>query len=194
MLDPELYGPWHTNIAKLLKLLSEVEIEQEKFPEAAENLLYLLEFQKKMCGVTHLCTTRTMARIAVLYDKLQRWEDAEKLYLSVINARKQKGEGETVETLNVMENLALHYQLREGKALARSVNMYRTVHVIRKAQFDRFKKELDPQMEELRKKVRKSSEYVSLRDVDSKLMDVYERMGDLTSRREILRASSSYLD
>ena len=195
ILDPETYGPWHTSIAKLLELLSEVQIEQGKFLEAAGNLLYLLKFQKKKYGATHSYTTGTMARIAVLYDKLQRWEDAEKLYLDVIKAREQTGEDETVETLNVMENLALNYRLRGGKTLARSVSMYKTVYGARKTQFDRFKGELDPQTKKLRTKetLRKSPQYASLRAIFSKLMDVYESMGDLTSYRELLGESASYL-
>ena len=191
ILDSETHGPWHTDTAKLLEPLSEVEIEQGKFLEAAGNLMYLLEFQKKMYGETHLNTTRTMARIAVLYDKLQRWEDAEKLYRSVLKAREQKGQGETVETLNVMENLALSYLLRGRKTVARSVSMYTTVMNIRKRQFDRYRRERNPQT---KKALRESPEYASLRDIVSKLMNVHDRIGDLTSRRELLGELSSYVE
>ena len=190
ILDSETYGPWHKDTAKLIELLSEVEIEQGKFLEAAGNLIYLLEFQKKMYGETHLNTTRTMARIAVLYDKLQRWEDSEKLYLSVIRAREQKGQGEAEETLNVMENLALSYRLRGGKTLARSVSRYTTVLEIRKRKFDRYREKIDPET----KTLRESSEYASLMDIVSKLMNVHDSMGNLTSRREILSESYFHVE
>lgn len=196
ILDPETYGPWHTYIAKLLRRLSEVEIEQGKFLEAAENLLYLLEFQEKLYGATHLYTTRTKARIAVLYDKLQRWEDAEGLYLSVVEASGQKGEGETEETLTVMENLALSYRLRGEKTLAKSASVYQRVYSIRKKQFDRFRMELDPQMRKPRSKLqlRNSSEYASLREIASKLMKVYESLGDARRWRDLFDEWSSCLE
>lgn len=190
ILDSETYGPWHTDTARLLELLSEVEIEQGKFLEAAGNLMYLLKFQKKMNGETHLNTTRTMARIAVLYDKLQRWEDAEKLYLSVIEAREQERQGETVETLNVMENLALSYRLRGKKTLERSVRMYTRVLNIRKRQFGTYEGKIDPQT---KKTLRESSEYASLWDLVSKLMDLHHRMGHLASRRELLGECLSHV-
>ena len=191
-LDSDAYGPNHPTTAKLSEHLSVLECKQGKFPEAAEHMAYLLQFQEKTYGPGDPRPLSTRAQLAVLYDKCQRWDEAEASYSHVIQSRRALGEDQTEATLKVMENLALSYRLHDmKKTLKLSKAIYKEVYYIRKAQFDRVKRKVEADADanaRMRlKKLAGRPEYASLYRIVGKLLEVYESLGDHSSRRDFAR-------
>ncbi len=55
-----------------------------------------------------------MHNLALTYQRQGRWDDAEKLEVEVINARKENLRAYHPDTLTAMNNLALHTLNKEG--------------------------------------------------------------------------------
>jgi len=68
-----------------------------------------LEYSKSQFGKSHLETAKTMNNLAWVYDLLQRYADAERLYLQVVALKKAACGDTAVELVPTLENLKSLY-------------------------------------------------------------------------------------
>lgn len=200
--DSDRYGPWHPATVSILQSLAEVEIAQEKFAEATENLMHLQTFQKHRHGEDDPKTSGTRAIIAVLYDKQKRWHDAEEMYKRTIQAREKRSEDLSEETLSVMENLALSYRLRGKKTWRRAAEQYEKVLDLRLKNLKNpssrsleLRASQDGPQSEKGKEIQREdrAQYTALRTTVFKLAEVYEVLGDTKCRQKLLHDYSHYV-
>ncbi|KAE8454229.1 hypothetical protein EG329_005154 [Mollisiaceae sp. DMI_Dod_QoI] len=182
----ENQGPWSLKTADILQRLAEVEVEQGNYAEATEFLLRAEAIQKAMLGDNALEALSTCASIAILYDKQKLWQEAEKRYCYVIEAREEFLSKRHEDTLIVMENLALNYRMRGTKTLHLAADQYQRVLQRRAENLER---SVDDGEDE-----EKEAALAQIAANVQRLGDVYLEMGKPEERRKLLEEWSPRLN
>ena len=180
IMDSDHYGPWHPRIAEILQHLVKVELKQVKYCEPTEILTHLRQLQQFEYGEDSREATTTAATLATLYDKQERWQDAEALYKHVISVRERPKDGwRRQETLAVMQNLALSYRMQGGKNLGRAAAQYEKV-LSRRDRILREKGKGSKRSRENNRELR-----AQLRTIVSRLIEIYAKMRQTERCREV---------
>ena len=82
--------------------------QQNRWKEAEELQIKMLDLQRKILGEKHTGTLETIARLASTYRQQCRWEEAEELQIKVLDLRREILGEKHVDTLNIAR-LALIY-------------------------------------------------------------------------------------
>ena len=180
IMDSDHYGPWRPRIVEILQHLVKVELKQGEYCEPAELLIHLRKLQQFEHGEDSREATATAATLATLYDKKERWQDAEALYKHVISVRERPKDGwRRQETLAVMQNLALSYRMQGGKNLGRAAAQYEKV-LARRASILREKGKGSKRSREHNRELR-----AQLRTIVSRLIEIYAKMRQTERCREV---------
>ena len=100
---PEEFAHLLTNIACF-------DMRQGRYEIAHTRSLAAFEVQKKISGLEHPSTLRSMVTLALIYWNQGRWDEAEKLQVQVMETNLRLLKEEHPNTLSSMNNLALTYQ------------------------------------------------------------------------------------